>query len=748
MKKYFILFSIVLLLNGCGAGGGGNNTNPPASAQSNIAKIKINKDGIYSIPFSDVSTVSVGLSGIPIASLKMTNNGEEIAIDVIEVDNNGIFDNGDYIEFYGKAIQRGDTRFRYTETNVYRLSREDGTRKRMEKVPGNSSSSQGASSFLKVLHNEEDTWYEQKNLSMEDVSEHWFFGGPFYTHVFAGDANTSDYRRDYNFSTYGIDKNQPVILRLRLQSINGSHHIRGYINNEPIIDKLWGPNSTNSPVTIEVSVDPMQCKKCFNYGANTFRLESVGDTSSGIYELFYLDWFEVEFSHKYQAEHNKLEFTGKGNISVTDFDSSAIFVYDITTYPDIRKIIPESIQTVSGYEAVFSAPYYQDSKFIALTSGEKEEPLAVGTYTSADLRSNKDADYIIITHEDFYDAVKPLADYRAKGYKVLTVKTGDIYNEFSSGIETPQAVKDFLSYAYNNWTTKPGFVLLVGDATIDYKDVSGYGKNNGVKSYVPAYLYNYPLLGEVPSDNWFADVDDTNGILPDMNIGRIPAKTPADVTAVTDKIISHEESINKSKSVLLVADDDLPVFETLSDSIAEIIPNGYSVKKIYQNVYSGDFRKGIIDGINSGAAILNYTGHGAVVDWTKENAFSSQDTEYLTNKGAYPFIVALNCLNGYFVMPNDGVIQDGVKQYPSIAESFLLGREQGALAVFAASSIGYPSEHDPLAKELYGVIFENDTTLGEAVTKAKEKIYTIGSSNDEDVVQTFIFFGDPATRLK
>ncbi|HBI23498.1 MAG TPA: hypothetical protein DDX84_04685, partial [Nitrospiraceae bacterium] len=68
----------------------------------------------------------------------------------------------------------------------------------------------------------------------------------------------------------------------------------------------------------------------------------------------------------------------------------------------------------------------------------------------------------------------------------------------------------------------------------------------------------------------------------------------------------------------------------------------------------------------------------------------------------------------------------------------------GALAVFAASAIGYASEHGPLAEALYKEIFkEGETILGDAVTEAKK---VTGIS--EDVVQTFIFFGDPATRLK
>ena len=137
-----------------------------------------------------------------------------------------------------------------------------------------------------------------------------------------------------------------------------------------------------------------------------------------------------------------------------------------------------------------------------------------------------------------------------------------------------------------------------------------------------------------------------------------------------------------------------------------------------------------------------------MTDWTNDDIFSSEDVANLSNNSDYPFVVALNCMNGYFMLPDDGIVLDGVKQNPSISESFLLAEGKGGLAVWAASSIGYPSEHDPLAQALYNLIFKEDVTvLGDAVTEAKKRAY---SNNDimDDVVQTFIFFGDPATKLK
>ena len=778
-KKLILLLIIIPFFTSCGSGGGGrsrgvNNSagskaNPVCANESSVAKIKVNKEGLYRVKYSDLHDACIDLSGIDIAVLKMTNQGKEVAIDVVDNNHNGSFDDGDYIEFYGNAIHRGDERFRFTETNVYWLLAEDGVRKRVQFLSSLTPQLPNTSvSFKKVLHMEEDMWYEQKNypevMYPADVREHWFWGGVFYTPGLAG-SDTASYKRDYSFNIGYFDSSQPVSIKLRLQSVSRSHHIRGYINNTNnlVIDKVW---DSQTPFDIEASV-PLSYLN--NNGQNTLWLESVGGTSSGNYEIFYLDWFEVTYYHLYKVEHDELKFTGEGQLNLMNFSTSDMSIYDISDPVDVKKITGAEVagSPGSGYNATISvsnstAGQNTEKTLLALSEASKKSPLSIEPYTTVGIKAKDPADYIIITHGDFNDAITPLAIYRSSstggGYRVLTVNVKDVYDEFSDGIETPQAIKDFLTYTYKNWNPKPKFVLLIGDATVDYKDISGYSKDYGVKSYVPAYLYNYTGLGEVPSDNWFVDVNDD--VLPEMNIGRIPAKTAAEVTAVIKKIISHESAVKKISNVLLVADvvkdanqvvapDKDQIFEILSDSLANIIPD---TQKLYRRDYPVDYKTRVIDAINAGPLVINYTGHGSVVDWTNDDVFSSKDVENLTNN-SYPFVVALNCLNGNFTLIDDGVnyvdpiTKEVVKQYPSIAEAFLLAQDKGALAVFAASAIGYPSEHDPFAKSLYSTLFNEDVTLGEAVTKAKEDVYKKNEIS-EDVVQTFIFFGDPATRLK
>ncbi|MCC6545168.1 MAG: hypothetical protein IT392_11855 [Nitrospirae bacterium] len=745
MKKYLFSLIIISFLAGCGSSGGGNS---PGSGDNNsgntggskatiscnssgkIAKVKVSKDGIYRFSFSDLYSACSSVSFSPL-TIRLSNQGDDIPIDFVDSNSNGIFDRGDFIEFYGKAIGRDDSRFRFTETNVYWLSIGEKNGKRMSKVtpPPGQPTSPGLS-YQRRLHMEEDTMYVQRNYPEiklpSDVREHWFWGDKVYPD---NPNDNIDDRVTHSFPTRFIDKTVPVSLRIRLQSVSFKHYIKVYINNNPVWNQEW---DSQDPYDIEISGISAGL---FNNGPNTLTIESAGGG------LFYLDWFEVVYNREYKAEQNVVEFTGNNNITLSNFSSNDISVYEISDPKDVRKILISDPKKISegDYAVSFSGPYDNKRLFLAVSSnpGQKRMSPVVEPYLPSSI-SSKSADYIIITHEDFADAIKPLADYRAKqGHTVLTVKVNEIYDEFGDGIETPYAIKAFLKYAYEKWAVKPVYVLLVGDATVDYKDLSGNGVNYAVKSYLPAYLYNYPVIGEVPSDNWFADSNDD--ILPDMNIGRIPAKFPDDVSSVVSKIMSHERTPVKSKNVVLIADDDRPDFEGLSDSLAELIkPPGYVPQKVYQRELQGGFKPAIISAINSNPLIVNYTGHGAVADWAN-NMFSSGDVKDLKNT-SYPFVVALNCLNGYFVLADE-------KPFPSIAEAFILARDKGALAFLGASPWGYLSDHDPLAQELYNILFSEDITLGEAVTKAKAEAYTKGEIM-EDVVQTFIFFGDPATKLK
>ena len=246
-----------------------------------------------------------------------------------------------------------------------------------------------------------------------------------------------------------------------------------------------------------------------------------------------------------------------------------------------------------------------DSRYLALSSSRY---LSVDS-TALDQPSNwrspvNGADYIIITHEDFYDAALTLADHRrASGLRVATVKIGDVYDEFNNGIFNPRAIRDFLKYAYENWARPaPTYVLLIGDAYQDYKD----NLHTGTRNYVPSQNIESSLFGEISSDQWFVTVSGEDS-LPDMFIGRLVAQTRQEADIMVAKVIDYDRLPPDSSwntSTLFVADDDESVFQVVSEQLASRLPYYYSRHRVYASNYPpGDPRADIVNRINTGSVV-------------------------------------------------------------------------------------------------------------------------------------------------
>lgn len=102
-------------------------------------------------------------------------------------------------------------------------------------------------------------------------------------------------------------------------------------------------------------------------------------------------------------------------------------------------------------------------------------------------------DYLVITHDNFYDGVIPLAeDKQDKGLEVKVVNLSDIYNEFPGNDN--DTIRDFIDYAYHNWTLAPTYILLVGDVEYVPTNYGLYHEYQG--NYVATDLYYSTVAGD------------------------------------------------------------------------------------------------------------------------------------------------------------------------------------------------------------------------------------------------------------
>jgi hypothetical protein len=153
--------------------------------------------------------------------------------------------------------------------------------------------------------------------------------------------------------------------------------------------------------------------------------------------------------------------------------------------------------------------------------------------------------------------------------------------------------------------------------------------------------------------------------------------------------------------------------------------------------------------------LLHYSGHANVNIWGTEKILDNsssggsprQDLSLLENAGAYPFVVGMACLSGYFIYPALGAYS--AESWVSLAEGFLRPETQGAVAALMPSGMTEVNGQRVLSNALMDAIFSEDRRrLGDAVAAAKQALLANAADGYQEVADTFLYFGDPATELK
>ncbi len=696
-------------------------------------KISVAQDRIYQLTYSDLQAAGLPVDILDPCTFQLYNMGSEVAI-YVEGESDGSFDPGDYILFYG---QKMDTK--YTDTNVYWLRYgDDANGLRMIPKDGTPAGAASPMAFKNTVHLEEDHSYVS-SLPKQEGADHWY-----WNYWYPPSIPTQSYATTLNNISTG---SYTCTLRSMFQGyssdsgVNPDHHLELYVNDQFVGDAYWdgqaehiGEHTFPQSYLIE--------------GDNVIKIEAPHDTGASS-DSGFVNWFEIEYYDTYTAEGDYLCFSGDEagtwEYHVGGVTSSDIEVFDVTDPASPSYIINAVVEGGSSYTLKFQDTISARREYVALTPAQRLSPLSIVLDTPSDLHSTSNgADYIIITHADFYDEVLPLANHRAEqGPRTMVVDVQDVYDEFSYGIFDAQAIHDFLAYAYANWIPPaPTYVLLVGDGNCDFKDNLGTGEPN----YIPPYLAMVdPTLGQTAADNRYVTVSGPD-ILPDMHIGRLPVQTSAQAGMMVNKILNYEQnppSSDWNKEVLFVADnaDDAGDFAALSDDIADnYLPPSYTAQKVYYKITHStveEVRTAIINAINEGRLLTNYIGHAAVQYWAHEKLFRIEDIASLNNDGKLPMMLPMTCKDGYFHYPD----------YPCLGESIVQADNKGAIASWSPTGAGLAIGHHYLDQGFFTAVFSDTISeIGTATYLGKLNLYE-KTTGYRDLIDTYVLFGDPFMKL-
>lgn len=465
-------------------------------------------------------------------------------------------------------------------------------------------------------------------------------------------------------------------------------------------------------------------------GVNQIQLIGPPGTS----DLSMVEFVQLAYAHTNTADNNSLRMpaTGQQQVTIDGFTSSAIRVMDVTdsnSPVELKTTVNGAAsKTTSAYSVTVVAPSSGARTLLAFASDQQKRPAAIVANQPSNYRDpGQRADYLIITRKDLIGSFGPLADLRkSQNLLPMLIDIDDIYDEFSFGNKTPQALKDFLTYAKTSWAQAPRFVVLAGDGTYDPKNYAGLGDFDLVPTRLIETAYN-----EAATDDWFGDVNGDG--VPDIAIGRLPVRTPAEAAAMVTKLVSYDSSL-PSPNVLLVADRNSNFdFESADTQLRALIPASLTVTDIRRGqLGDANARTQLLAALNQGAKVVNYYGHGSTTVWTDAPILSASDGARLTNSAHLSLVVSMTCLNGYFHAPS----------IESLGES-LLKSQGGAIAVWASSGLTDAQAQTVMSRDAINRLLSGpNLTIGEVVALAK------GSVTNLDVRRTWILLGDPATRLK
>lgn len=520
-----------------------------------------------------------------------------------------------------------------------------------------------------------------------------------------------------------------------------------------------------------------------------------------------LDYVQIEYRRSFTAEGDLLFFEWPdedAEFIVSGLADATAEIYEITptqgqnvvlpvrlTGASVGQAPPQRFYEGSGREGGTNAVRFRMDNDPALADGTARRFVVAGASavirpgfgefepdTVSDLRDNvHQADLIVIAHPDVLDAApaSPLSNllaYRATpqggGLTSKIVLMQDIQDEFNDGLPGPDAIREFLRWvmstaAGEGWAApKPRFVLLLGDGTFDYKGGTAAGE------FVPTQIVFKDVLqlGYFASDNLMAAVVGSDP-LPDLLIGRLPARDVAGANLMLQKILDYEQAPpagNWRNHVLMASDrgkigfnpGEALDFEETNQQALDVLDPQFTSRNLryYTDYWSNaaeptpietmrqEIKDAIngVDGVSDGAAVFQYIGHGNFVVFSDDafwdERFLPRDSDDLGNGQRLPWVMVHNCLAGGFHLTN----------YNTVGENLLTLGAGGAIGVFSPSGLSFNNVGRFMTNLIWPRMFglEKERSVEVLVMGGLTEICTQGAF---EACRNYILQGDPAMRL-
>jgi hypothetical protein len=732
-------------------------------ATGNWYKVAVANTGIYIISYQELSELGINLSAIDPKNIRIYGNGggmlpenvnsfryddlQENAI-FISGEDDGKFDQGDYILFYGESPNEWkysalDKKLRqyphlYSDYNYYFITADLGAGKRIQNKPSSiEAPTLTSTKFNDAYH------YELEDQNLIGTGRIWY-GESFDL--------TTTFIKELNFPDLDLNSRVHIAIDVAAKSSTTSS-FSVYANNVNMMYLTVLPTSITN-----INADFAKTK----YDTTSFNVSGSSITVKIVYNkpsqssVGWLNFFTVNVMRNLSFSGGQMGFRDLRTASiesVTEYTlskvTSIVSIWDISD-----RINPAKIEATNvSNQLVFRVQSNDLQEFIAFDGTSYFSANLMGKVENQNLHGLGEYDMIIVSHPAFIDEANRLAEYHIAhdNMSVFVVKLQDIYNEFSSGAPDISAIRDFIKLLYDKATTgnEPKYLLLFGDASYDYKNRVANNSN-----YVPTWESTESLnpVGSYISDDYFGLLDDDSMV--DIGIGRFVVNSEEQAKSAVDKVIHYASNtdavMNDWRNIIcLIADDeDSNLHFSDSEEVAfqiDTTNKNINIDKIYLDAYvqestpSGEQYPKVTEDINNrvnrGALIINYVGHGGELGLAHERILKVADINSWDNIDNMPVFLTATCEFSRFDDP----------KRTSAGELVFLNPNGGGIALFTTTRATYAGGNATLNKNFFK--FTLKETDGEYLRMGDVIRLSKNATGNNENTRKFVLLGDPALKF-
>jgi hypothetical protein len=661
-------------------------------------KLKLKQDGFYRVNHDDLAAAGVDIDNQDVSKMQLFYRGKEVPL-YVEMNGSQL----DHFEFFGRrndgamdsvmydnpSQQTHKDYSTYTDTATYFLtwsSTNQGAR--MDVHPANLNAGYAAkdyfmdvsASYLHEIYDNGKPIIAQYNFIGSDYNDG---EGWMSKYIAFNTSNNTAGSRVISLAAAAIQKGAaPASLEFGVYgksdvlNVNPDHHL--------IVD-IQQPDKTYRVLLDTIFSGFQTIRKIYQLNDNDYstttsvRFRSMGVNNNS--DVITVAYVKLNYPASFTANSlsaKLFSFQNPSSDSVTHFKYTGtlsshpvLSLYDITHGVRMNGVYTnDSLHfTMPNFGGRTDYYLYNPSAITALKQISKAD------MTPIDL--NTDYNYLIITNHFLNPGAQAFASYKASQmldsvtpFKPYIVYTDQLYDQFFYGLHHVAALQNFLAYYFNNATTKPQYLLLLGKGW-----EPDLARNNYGTDYVPvAGMPPTDLMLTSGIDNNFAGHDTTLAAI--VPTGRIPALRNEDIMNYLGKVEENDASGEPlwKKDNILVSGGNTETEQTQNRNFLKSMGDLYAYPytggrpRLYaadkSNTVYKDIRQAIQNNMESGAGMLTYLAHGSLNVLGVDIA----DTNRLSNKGRYPIMFLNGCNVGNFAYSTT-----------SLGEWYIFKKDKGAI---------------------------------------------------------------------